>query len=243
MVALAIVLLFICESLWPLYPRSFKSNLKNTLVNLVVGLFSVGLVEKMYQILSSSANLPSFSWLEIRQFGFAVEFFICVLVLDLVSWCWHWLNHNVPLLWRSHAVHHSDLYLNTSSAIRFHFFELFPGYLIRIAIGQALGFSLPALAAFQAVYMIANAFEHSNLAISSRLDSFLSRVIVTPRLHHLHHSCRLENHRSNLGTIFSFWDRAFGTFRAGSDRVVDYGIERGQKELRLAEIFLLPFRR
>src|SRR5687768_7875897 len=56
-----------------------------------------------------------------------------ILLLDYTLWWWHFLNHRVPLLWRFHLVHHVDLDLDASTALRFHFGEMSLSVFFRMA--------------------------------------------------------------------------------------------------------------
>ena len=58
--------------------------------------------------------------------GFALD----LLVLDFWLYWWHRANHVVPLLWRFHEVHHLDRFLDTTSAVRFHFGEVIVSALV-----------------------------------------------------------------------------------------------------------------
>jgi sterol desaturase/sphingolipid hydroxylase (fatty acid hydroxylase superfamily) len=50
---------------------------------------------------------------------------LSVALLDYGLYGWHILTHKVPFLWRFHLVHHIDLDLDVSTALRFHFGEMF----------------------------------------------------------------------------------------------------------------------
>ena len=90
--------------------------------------------------------------------------------------------------------------------------------------------------------MISVIFHHSNLRIPTVIESRLSKVIVTPSLHWVHHHAVRKDTDSNYSTIFSFWDRLFST-RSKTERTpdMDIGVE-GEGEQRLLKLFILPFR-
>ena len=91
-------------------------------------------------------------------------------------------------------------------------------------------------------------FAHGNIRLPRRLESRMRWLLVTPELHRIHHSDKCEEHNSNLGGIFLFWDRPFGTYRgepaAGRDRM-KIGLPgfQGAKGLELGHLLALPFRR
>jgi sterol desaturase/sphingolipid hydroxylase (fatty acid hydroxylase superfamily) len=136
-----------------------------------------------------------------------------VLVRSLAQYAFHVLSHKVPLLWRLHRVHHSDVYLDVSSALRNHPLEMIANIIFTAAVIALFGLSPLVLAAFEVVDLFANVLTHANLRIPDTVERLLRLLFVTPVLHRLHHSpLRIETD-SNYGNMFSFWDRAFGTYR------------------------------
>src|SRR5216684_506594 len=93
----------------------------------------------------------------------------------------------VPALWRFHAVHHIDLDLDASTAVRFHFGELTLSTPWRVAQVVAIGTSPLALSIWQTGVLASILFHHSNLELPLDVERRLSRVIVTPRMHGIHH--------------------------------------------------------
>ena len=113
----------------------------------------------------------------------AVETIAAVLLLDYTLWHWHWLNHRVPFLWRFHLVHHVDLDLDSSTALRFHFGEMLLSVPWRAAQVRLCGASPHALRLWQAFFFVSVLFHHSNLRLPLSLERALVRVFTTPRLH------------------------------------------------------------
>ena len=136
-----------------------------------------------------------------------------VVLMDGAQWVWHYLTHAVPVLWRFHAVHHVDADMDASTATRFHPGELLLSVPFRAAQIRVLGISPRVLAAWQTLTTAQILFQHSNVRLPERLDRALAAVIVTPRMHGIHHSNRPEEQGSNWGTIFSLFDRALGLQR------------------------------
>ena len=165
-----------------------------------------------------------------------------LLVLDLWIYFWHRLNHLMPFLWRFHEVHHRDEMLDASSALRFHFGEV---ALSAIARGlMILLFSIPltSVLVFETLVALAAIFHHSNLRMPAAVETILSRLIVTPRLHWVHHHALRRDTDSNYATVLSFWDLLFGS-RSANSRVIGMklGVE-GEKDLPLLRLLLRPFR-
>ncbi|MDA8002640.1 MAG: sterol desaturase family protein [Alphaproteobacteria bacterium] len=169
-------------------------------------------------------------------------FVVDIVILDFWIWCWHRANHEVGFLWRFHEVHHLDETLDASTALRFHFGEVILSAFVRGGVVWFLGIPLETVIVFEALVLAAAVFHHSNLALPEGLERRLSRVIVTPEIHWVHHHALRGDTDSRYGTIFSFWDRIFGTWtdmrrRDGMRIGVEGGRERG-----LAGLLARPFR-
>lgn len=141
-----------------------------------------------------------------------VRFIVSILLLDYTLWWWHWLNHIAPPLWRFHLVHHTDLDLDVSTAVRFHFGEMALAALFRAAQVRVLGIDADALAWWQRMLLVSILFHHSNLRLPENFERRLMRVFVTPRMHGIHHSVVEEETNSNWSSLFSWWDMLHGTF-------------------------------
>jgi sterol desaturase/sphingolipid hydroxylase (fatty acid hydroxylase superfamily) len=136
---------------------------------------------------------------------------IDILILDLFIYGWHRLVHTVPLLWRFHEVHHLDETLDTTSAVRFHFGEVLLSALARGVVVILADIPLASVLVFETFVLIASLFHHSNVRVPGWLERPLSRVIITPSIHWVHHHAVRRDTDSNYGTIFSFWDRLFAS--------------------------------
>ncbi len=165
-----------------------------------------------------------------------------ILLLDFLIYWWHRANHEVPFLWRFHSVHHLDATLDSTSAVRFHFGEVLLSAGARAGVILLIGFSLVSVLVFETLVLIAAIFHHSNLAIRPALETMLSRVIITPSIHWVHHHARRIDTDTNYGTIFSFWDPLFRS-RSPVHREpgMKIGVE-GKVEETLLDLLLRPFR-
>ena len=133
------------------------------------------------------------------------------LLLDYSTYLWHKLNHKIPLLWRFHVVHHTDLDLDLSTAIRFHFGEMIGSVIFRGFFVWLSGASPLNVLIYEIIFEAETQFHHSNLNINPRIEKVLDLILVTPRMHGIHHSNMQIHTDSNYAVIFSFWDRIFGT--------------------------------
>lgn len=136
------------------------------------------------------------------------------LVLDLVIYSQHRLMHRLPLLWRLHRVHHTDVALDVSSAVRFHPLEILLSMLIKIAAVLLIGAAPGVVIAFEIVLNGFAVLTHANLALPARIDRALRVLFVTPDMHRIHHSVSRDEHDRNFGFHVSWWDRLFGSYRA-----------------------------
>ncbi len=191
-------------------------------------------------------------WVEKHQVGILklvplpkwVEAAAAVILLDYTLYIWHVLTHKVPFLWRFHVVHHADRDLDASTALRFHFGELLISIVWRSAQIVVIGVSTSSFKAWQAFLLPSILFHHSNLRLPLQVENKLSSLIMTPRLHGIHHSVEVSETDSNWSSGLTIWDRLHGTIRTdvpqssivigapGDDLAVDVGLK---------SILALPF--
>jgi sterol desaturase/sphingolipid hydroxylase (fatty acid hydroxylase superfamily) len=176
----------------------------------------------------------------------ALEVVVAVVLLDYTLYVWQVLTHRAPFLWRFHRVHHADLDLTASTALRFHFAEMVLSVPWRAGQVLLIGVSPLSLSVWQTATLIAIIFHHSNLKLPVGVERRLCRLFVTPRMHGIHHSMVPEEANANWSTILSFPDYLHHTCRLNvSQQDVGIGVPefRHPDELRLPEIVRMPFRR
>ena len=173
-----------------------------------------------------------------------LETFLAVALMDYTLYIWHVLTHRLPILWRFHLVHHVDLDLDASTAIRFHFGELMISVLWRAAQIVVIGVSPTSFAAWQLFLFPSILFQHSNVRLPPDLDEKLSRFIVTPRLHGIHHSDVQTETDSNWSSGLTVWDRLHGTFKNDVNQeeiVIGVPAYQNADDVVLTRILSLPF--
>lgn len=165
-----------------------------------------------------------------------------ILLLDLWIYWWHRANHELQFLWRFHSVHHLDETLDTSSALRFHFGEVVLSALVRGVVIVVFDLPLSSVLLFEAIVLSSAIFHHSDAKLPKRLETALSKVIVTPSIHWIHHHAIRADTDSNYGTFFSFWDLLFRS-RSATKRTLDMqiGVE-GMKDRSLPGLIATPLR-
>ena len=143
-----------------------------------------------------------------------LEWLIAILVLDLAIWFQHLVSHKMPMLWRLHRMHHADVDIDVTTAIRFHPIEIALSMLWKIVCVLALGVAPEAVIIFEILLNACAMFNHANVALPEGVDRVLRQLIVTPDMHRVHHSVLQREHDSNYGFNLSVWDRMFGTYTA-----------------------------
>jgi sterol desaturase/sphingolipid hydroxylase (fatty acid hydroxylase superfamily) len=150
---------------------------------------------------------------------------VAIALLDYTLYIWHIAVHHVPFLWRFHLVHHVDLDLDASTGIRFHAGELALSVPWRLAQVVTIGVTPGTLALWQALTLASVLFHHSNTALPPALERALGWVLVTPRMHAIHHSTREAQRNRNFSSGLAMWDRLHRTLRLdASASEVEIGI-------------------
>lgn len=162
-------------------------------------------LQLLFALYHGALALPAFDWEGTPEIFRGIA---ALMLRDSFSWGSHWLRHRVKLFWPLHAMHHAQRQMNPYLSHRNHpLDDLIDASLTCIPV-FAFGLHITAatvLAVFAIWYpMIC----HANLRSDFGLLRF---VLVTPQSHRMHHSTTQEGMASNFGTIFSIWDRLFGT--------------------------------
>jgi sterol desaturase/sphingolipid hydroxylase (fatty acid hydroxylase superfamily) len=172
---------------------------------------------------------------------------LSIVLLDLVIYLQHVMFHAVPILWRVHRMHHSDLDFDVTTGIRFHPVEIVISMGIKLGAVALFGTPAAGVLAFEVLLNATSMFNHSNIDIPTGRDAILRMFAVTPDMHRVHHSIVVRETNSNFGFNLPWWDRLLGTYRAqpeaGHDAMT-IGIEqfREARELRLDRMLTQPWR-
>jgi sterol desaturase/sphingolipid hydroxylase (fatty acid hydroxylase superfamily) len=168
-----------------------------------------------------------------------------ILLLDYTLYWWHFLTHRVSGLWRFHQVHHLDLEMDATTALRFHFGEIAISVLFRAGQVMVIGPTPVNVAVWQIFLFLCILFHHSNVCLPVTLERKLARVVVTPRMHGIHHSIAPEQVNSNWSSGFSFWDWLHATLRTDVPQdEITIGVPGFLEEdqVTLGKSLTLPFR-
>lgn len=170
---------------------------------------------------------------------------IAVVLMDYTLYWWHVAEHRVPALYRFHQVHHADLEMDVSTAARFHFGEFLASIPWRAAQILVIGTSSRALRVWQRLTMLSVAFHHSNVRLPLAAERALARVIMTPRLHGIHHSIVREEQDSNWSSGLTIWDRLHRTYRGNVPQAeIEVGVPayRDEDDVDLPSSLAMPLR-
>lgn len=211
-----------------------------------------GVAAATVHLLETPVVLPASFWVAQHQWGVTrfipapgwLRMFIAVLLLDYSLYVWHILTHRVSFLWRFHLVHHVDLDLDASTGLRFHAGELALSVPWRVAQIAAIGVTPGALVAWQTLTLASVLFHHSNSRLHPALEAVLTWLLVTPRMHAIHHSIDPAQTNSNFSSGLAIWDRLHGTLRldAQADEVtIGVAGYRDPLTLGIGRVLGLPF--
>ncbi|HEX8653395.1 MAG TPA: sterol desaturase family protein [Pyrinomonadaceae bacterium] len=242
-------LLWLLERRRPLRRREVEPKLRRNARNLAlagVAAVSLQLVERpliqplaalverrRWGLLKRVARLPR--WLEVA---------LAVILMDYTLYVWHVATHRVPFLWRFHLAHHVDLDLDASTALRFHFGELSLSTGWRAAQVALIGVSPLSLSVWQTFVLLSILFHHSNVELPFEVERTLNRLVVTPRMHGIHHSIIREETNANWSSGLTLWDWLHGTLRLNVPQdEIEIGVPayREPSEVELEEVLKLPF--
>jgi len=178
--------------------------LDSALVRLLFPAAAVGLA-----LWASQSGYGLFNWLSVPLW---VSIPISIIVLDFAVWLSHLLSHKVPVLWRFHRMHHADVDIDVSTAIRFHPIEIIVSMGWKVAWVILLGAPAVAVILFETLLNGTAMFNHSNMKLPLGVDRVLRWIVVTPDMHRVHHSSEHEETDSNYGFNLPWWDRMFKTY-------------------------------
>lgn len=206
--------LIIAEDRRPLR-RQVESKPRRDLRNAAVVALSAAtlrILEKpVVERLSRAAETRGFGLIQWVKMPAWLQIPLSIVLMDYTLYIWHVLTHRVPLLWRLHMVHHADLDLSATTALRFHFLEMAVSVPWRAAQVALFGVRPRALAVWQAFLFACILFHHANLRLPEWLERYLVLLIVTPRMHGIHHSILERETNSNWSSGLTIWDWLHGT--------------------------------
>lgn len=147
------------------------------------------------------------------QVSDTIAVIISVVAMDFIIYLQHVMFHAVPVFWRIHRMHHTDLDFDVTTGIRFHPFEIIISMLIKFGVIVVVGVPVLAVIIFEVLLNATSMFNHGNVRLLHSLDCVLRWIVVTPEMHRVHHSSLSYETNSNFGFNLPLWDRFLGTYR------------------------------
>ncbi len=206
-IALGILSFGLLERGWPWVQNlkrrdrlaSLQTNLSLALINISLSASTLGLLSP-WVLAQPTPGL-------LRTLNPIAQGLLLSLILDGYLYSWHRLMHSSNWGWRLHAIHHTEPYLNSTSAYRFHSLEVLLSSGPKLLLIWLLGVPGPVVAIYEGLYALGLLFQHSNWALNPHLDRHLSPLIVTPNYHRHHHSQTPTHQHSNYASGLTLWDK------------------------------------
>ncbi len=245
-----ITIFWLIENAFPLFNFKYRRfhhagiNIFFTLTTIIVN-FCLAFILLQVADWSVKNNFGILQWLP--QMSIGIYALVGLLLLDLIgAYLVHLVEHKVKLLWRFHLIHHTDTWIDTTTANRHH-----PGESVIRFVFTTLGVLLVGtpmwlVFLYQTISVVATQFNHANIALPKKVDTLLSYFIVSPDMHKVHHHYVLPYTDSNYGNIFSIWDRLFGTFRVLPREEIVFGVDshfEPEEHNNLGNLLKIPFQK
>ncbi|MEQ1594176.1 MAG: sterol desaturase family protein [Casimicrobium sp.] len=191
----------------PVFRAEWQTDFHHFIVNhMIVGFVLLATNLMVHKFFGWAASDGIRGWVQGLPFWAGV--LLIVLVADFVQYWTHRAYHEVPLLWRLHAIHHSAKSMDWLAGSRQHIVELIITRTLVLAPIYVMGFSKEVIDTYIVIVGFQAVFNHANVSV--RLGP-LRYLIVTPNFHHWHHSQDQAALDRNYAAHFAFLDYIFGT--------------------------------
>ena len=244
-----ITLFWIIENGFPLFKFKYNKwqhagvNIFFTLTTILIN-FTLAFILFKSSIWVTENNFGILYWLSIKSL--LLQAIIGLLLMDLIgAYTAHLVEHKTKVLWRFHLIHHTDTWIDTTSANRHHPGESVIRFTFTTLAIIIVGAPIWLFFLYQSLSVFLSQFNHANITLPEKLDNFISYFIVSPNMHKVHHHYILPYTDSNYGNIFSIWDRIFGTFLILPMNEIIYGIDthmNPEEHNKLSSLLKIPFK-
>lgn len=234
------------EKLFPLYKGQliFRKEWQTDLVHFAVNHFIVGLA----LLTVNFAIHRLFGWMAndsirgaVQAIDFIPQLLLCVLAADFVQYWTHRAYHEIPFLWRFHAVHHSAKTMDWLAGSRQHILELIVTRVGVLGILYVLGFEKNVMDMYIVIVGFQAVFNHANVHLPWGPVKYL---IVTPDFHHWHHSSDDVAIDRNYAAHYAFLDHLFGTAIKGQTGFPEkYGVQGDYMPDGFLKQLMFPFKK
>ncbi|RKS90492.1 sterol desaturase/sphingolipid hydroxylase (fatty acid hydroxylase superfamily) [Flavobacterium limicola] len=245
-----ITIFWLLENAFPLFNFTYKKwqhagiNIFMTFTTIVVN-FCLAFILLKTADWTIANNFGILQWLP--EMSLWIYAFIGLLLLDLIgAYLVHLVEHKTKVLWRFHLIHHTDTWIDTTTANRHHPGESVIRFTFTALGVLIIGSPMWLVFLYQTLSVVATQFNHANISLPKKVDTILSYFIVSPDMHKVHHHYVLPYTDSNYGNIFSIWDRLFGTFMTLPKEEIIYGIDTypdPEDHNELKSLLKIPFQK
>ena len=213
-----------------IFPQQKKYNdVKHEGFNLLIGILNGLLLYIPSALLIELLScIDTFNIGLLQQFALPLwaNIVITILVMDFLMYWWHRFNHTKIFFWQFHKFHHREEKMNSITALRFHGVELIFSVIGKAAFYLLLGFFFIPILVYEALFFIVVVLHHSNIRVSKNFDMVYRQIFSSPQMHRIHHSNIQQETDSNYGSVFSWWDRLFGTYKKTAAGEIVFGIDK-----------------
>jgi len=185
-------------------------------------------------------------FLNYLDWPYSLKFIATLLFFDIAIYLQHVTVHFVPLFWRLHRLHHSDMDYDVTTGLRFHIIEIIASVLLKMVFVAGVGPPAAALILSETMLNLTAMFNHGNINIPVKVDKILRLVFITPDMHRIHHSAIPSETNSNYGFVLPWWDWICGSYVAQPkkghlDMTIGLKEFRDPKFLKLQWLMAQPF--
>ncbi|MES2811324.1 MAG: sterol desaturase family protein [Bacteroidota bacterium] len=245
-----IALFWIIESGLPLFNFKYNKishagiNLFFTFTTILIN-FSMAFVLFFASVWTEENKFGIIHWLHLDNLW--LQALIGLLLMDLIgAYSAHYVQHKTKPLWRFHLIHHTDTWIDTTSANRHHPGESVIRFIFTALAILVVGAPIWLFFMYQSFSVFLSQFNHANMKMPKNLDKWISYIIVSPDMHKIHHHYKLPYTDSNYGNIFAVWDRLFGTFMIMPREEIVYGVDthmKPEENNKLSNLLAIPFQK
>lgn len=203
---------------------------KDTVRNMdMISSLSSGITNVTKEVLGLSIPILAYSWF-LNRMGIVQlpsklwMFVVAFIVLDFAGYWMHRWSHQINFFWNYHIIHHSSEEFNLACALRQSVSTIANPFTFLLIPAAILKIPTEVIATVAPLHLFAQFWYHTR---HINKMGFLEKILVTPSHHRVHHAINPVYLDKNLGQIFIFWDKWFGTFQAElPDQPPVYGITR-----------------
>jgi len=194
----------ICERIWPAERRPVlaRGHVQDACYLALHALVVIPLMTLLS--VGAAALIGHAGWLELRPAAHWPGWLLIpltIVAMDFANWLAHYADHRVGVLWRFHALHHSQEELSVLTSFRAHPLMHTTGFVLATIPVVVLMPARPIAPVLITVYVCIGTLQHANLRWTF---GPAGRVIVSPAYHRLHHD--REDQHLNLGVVLTIWD-------------------------------------